>query len=169
MNRIAITGVPGTGKTTATSLLSEKVLNLSEIYERAADGREEDGTWIIDTEKMANIVSDETEKNSVIEGHLSHLLGMSKIAIVMRCHPTELKKRLKKREYDDEKIKENLEAECLGIITNECLEEGLETWEVDTTEIGVEKTAEKIEEIMQGSKIYSIPNIDYNNCIMDLY
>ena len=169
MNRIAITGVPGTGKTTATALLSKKVLNLSEIYERAADGREEDGTWIIDTEKMVNIVSDETEENSVIEGHLSHLLGMSKIAIVMRCHPTELKKRLEKRDYDNEKIKENLEVECLGIITNECLEEGLETWEVDTTEIGVEKTAEKIEEIMQGSKIYSIPNIDYSNCIMDLY
>ena len=104
MNRIAITGIPGTGKTTATALLSKKVLNLSEIYERAADGREEDGTWIIDTEKMANIVSDETEKNSVIEGHLSHLLGMSKIAIVMRCHPTELKKRLEERDYDDEKI-----------------------------------------------------------------
>jgi len=169
MNRMAITGVPGTGKTTVANLLKKNVVNLSEIYEKAADGREEDGTWIIDTEKMATIVSNESDEDGVIEGHLSHLLGISKIAIVLRCHPTELKRRLKKREYSDEKIQENLEAECLGIITNECLEEEIETWEVDTTDITPEKTAKEIEEIIQGSKIYTIPNIDYSNCIMDLY
>ena len=80
-----------------------------------------------------------------------------------------MKKRLKKRKYNDEKIQENLEAECLGIITNECLEEEIETWEVDTTDTTPEKTAKEIEEIIQGSKIYTIPNIDYSNCIMDLY
>ncbi|MBT18236.1 MAG: NMP kinase [Dehalococcoidia bacterium] len=169
MDRIAITGVPGTGKTTVSALLNKNVMNLSDLYEKSADGREEDGTWIIDTEKMATIVANESEDNDMIEGHLSHLLGISKTAIVLRCHPTELKKRLKKRKYNDEKIQENLEAECLGIITNECLEEEIETWEVDTTDTTPEKTAKEIEEIIQGSKIYTIPNIDYSNCIMDLY
>ena len=169
MNRVAITGVPGTGKTTVTKLLKKEVLNLSELYERAADGREDDGTWIIDTEKMAKIVKNESENDSVIEGHLSHLLGIVKTAIVLRCHPNELKKRLEKRKYNKAKIKENLEVECLGIITNECLEEELVTWEVDTTETEPEKTVKIIENILEGSKIYTAPIIDYSNCIMDLY
>ena len=78
-------------------------------------------------------------------------------------------KRLKKRKYNNEKIKENLEVECLGIITNECLEEGLVTWEVDTTETEPEKTVKIIENILRGSKIYTAPKIDYSRCIMDLY
>ena len=55
MDRIAITGVPGTGKTTVSALLNKDVMNLSDLYEKSADGREEDGTWIIDTEKMPTI------------------------------------------------------------------------------------------------------------------
>ena len=109
MDRIAITGVPGTGKTTVSALLNKDVMNLSDLYEKSADGREEDGTWIIDTEKMATIVANESEDNDMIEGHLSHLLGISKTAIVLRCHPTELKKRLKKRGRDS---KFNLMSGC---------------------------------------------------------
>ena len=41
----------------------------------------------------------------------------------MRCNPNELKNRLNSRNYNDEKIKENLEAEALNIISDEAIEQ----------------------------------------------
>jgi len=70
-------------------------------------------------------------ENIIIEGLLSHFMPATHI-IVLRTSPGVLKKRLELRGYSKAKVKENLDAEFLGV----CLEESL--WcknilELDTT------------------------------------
>lgn len=45
----------------------------------------------------------------------------ARLVAVLRCEPTVLRKRLLKRGYPSSKIVENLEAELIGLLLDECL------------------------------------------------
>ena len=72
-----------------------------------------------------------TSKNIIVEGLLSHRMSPTHI-IVLRANPQILKQRLESRHYPKTKIRENLEAEFLGV----CLEESLcnNVLEIDASE-----------------------------------
>lgn len=137
---IAISGVPGTGKSIiAKSLAKEMNANLisikkllSEIPHKYDRKRR---TKIIDTKDLQKAVNKKIIKGTnVIEGHLSHLLK-SDIVIILRCNPKELNKRLKKRGWSELKIRENVQAEILDEITIEALEKHRKkkVFEIDTS------------------------------------
>ena len=164
---ILITGVPGVGKTTIASLLSERLkgvhVNLSELA--LAEGlvtgydcmRE---TSIVDLEKTTTRlreIIDEGQKPLVVEGHFSQDIAPSdsvSIVFVLRRAPWRLKDELESRGYETEKVKENVEAELLDV----CLAEAIEAYgkekvcELDTTGVEANEIIETITSILRGER-----------------
>ena len=136
---VAITGTPGTGKTTLFHLLLESMgkrgyqvmgLDLNNFLREhclLTSRDEKRGSFDVHLTKMREIFRKEfleEEKEAgiiLVEGHLSHYLN-PELCLLLRCAPFELKRRLKKRGYIKEKIRENMEAEALNIIRDEYLE-----------------------------------------------
>lgn len=77
------------------------------------------------------------KKNSglIIDSHLSHYLPKKYVdlCIITKCNLKELQKRLKKRKYNKDKIKENLDAEIFDICLNEAKENKHKIIVIDTT------------------------------------
>ncbi|MDO9536710.1 MAG: adenylate kinase family protein [Thermoplasmata archaeon] len=168
---IALTGTPGTGKTSAAKILAERghiiktVLELAEQYNATETV---DGEVEIDTEKLFGALG-EIDEIIIIEGHLAHLLPNG-LCIILRSHPEILRKRLAERKYSNEKVMENLEAEAIDIILTEALEACEIVCELDTSELTAEKTAEAIERIMNGeADKYPPGKIDWSGAVMDWY
>ena len=171
--RIALTGTPGTGKTTAARLLmnnypvySVKALALDKgCAERYPDEEE----LIVDTECLSMKLRMMEEGDHIIDGHLSHLLEPD-IIIILRCHPEVLMKRLLPRGYSEEKLMENLEAEAIDVILEESLETGKPVYEVDTTERDPDHVVESILDILFGNEDgYEPGKIDWSEVILEWY
>ena len=106
----------------------------------------------------------------VIDSHISHLLDVDKV-IVLRCHPNELKQRLKNREYEDGvniemSVEENINAEALDVILIESINlHGKEkVHEIDGTGEKPEAVAREIERIIAGKsgpKVGLVSFIEY--------
>ena len=170
MVRCALTGTPGTGKTSISDFLDTKVVHLSDYYEEASEGKTKSGEWLIDLDKINTIVSEANLKEVFYEGHTSHTLDNLEMVIILRCDPPVLRKRLTKRNYSKEKINENLEAEALNIIFEEAIENISEDkiFQLDTTDQTPEQSAKKLMNFMNGS-IKLDESYDYSERIMEWY
>jgi len=106
----------------------------------------------------------------IVEGHYAHEMPVD-IVIVLRCHPDELRKRLEKRGYGERKIRENMEAEAMGLITAEALSYyGKDkVFEVDTTNKEVESSAEEVEHIIATRDRKYLARINYMEEILKWY
>jgi len=126
---VAITGTPGTGKTTISNAVSKKLdfahVDVSSIIKsdvkRYGLGWDDERKTIIanipETRKkvLALIRKNEYKrKGFVIDGHFSPEVCKPDLVIVLRCPPKKLYKRLKTRKnYAERSVKENVEAECI--------------------------------------------------------
>ncbi|AKB39678.1 adenylate kinase family protein [Methanosarcina mazei] len=158
---IGLTGTPGTGKTSVSRLLEKrrqwKVIHLNDLIKEECLYTEIDekrdavvadmdlvrSRLIEITEEMGKRTTDEV---IILESHLSHYIADT--VIVMRAYPPELKKRLEKRGYSEEKIRENTEAEALDVILVEASEWCEEIFEVNTTGRSIEEVVHDIEKII---------------------
>lgn len=136
---ILITGTPGAGKSTAALHLSKKTGFQLISINRIADastlvGTDKSGSKIVDIKKLSRKIKGMLKKNAIVEGHLSHLLSFGDIVIVLRINPKILKKRLEKKGFGKEKVRENLEAEALDVCLVESLERHENVYEIDTSE-----------------------------------
>jgi adenylate kinase len=135
--KIAITGTPCAGKTTIAKALAKKLgykyINLNKLAkkENAFIGFDKEmRSRIVDIEKLEKAVK-RLRGNVILDGHFSHCFDVDLI-IVLRCRPDVLLERLKKRyKRNRKKIKENLDAEILGVITSEVI--GKKFFEVDSS------------------------------------
>lgn len=156
--KIAISGTPGTGKTTAAKILAQDAgYFLLDVNEFARARRLTLGTdrkrksAIVDVAALKKEVA-RMEGNLVLEGHLSHFCDAD-IFIILRANPKELSKRMKAKGWREEKIRENAEAEILNICLEEALElHGEKVFEVDTTKKSPREVAGVIKEILAGKK-----------------
>lgn len=153
-----ITGTPGTGKSTVARLLSKKIsferVNISELVEKEKlfiSWDKKHRTKIVDTDGLKvrlEEIAKKIDKDLIIDGHLAHFAPNDIVThnIVLRAHPKELKKRLIKKGFQTEKIKENIEAEALDICLSEAVENyGREkVFEIDTTK----RTAKEVMNII---------------------
>ena len=166
--KISISGVPATGKTEIAKLLSKKLnYNLISINELA---EELDAFVGYDKKRESRILDmDRLEKeikklkcNIILEGHTAHLFHVD-IVIVLRCNPEVLKKRLEKRYPSNPlKVRENLEAEILGVITSEAITKNKKVYEIDTTEKKIEKNVNEILKILKGNtEDFKVGKIDW--------
>ncbi len=171
--KIALTGTPGTGKTSVAKILKEKyrIISLNDFKDMRLYYDELRDTYVVDIEKIKKEVDKIDDKEPVIiEGHYSQDMNVD-LVIVLRCHPDELKNRLKKRGYGEMKIMENVEAEAMGIITEECLSKFPEekVYEIDTTSRNPKETADAVEEIIRGKGKEYRTRISYMEEILKWY
>jgi len=149
---IALTGTPGTGKSTVADELSRRghpVVRANDtIGPYIIEEDEERKAHVIDTDRWCDEFS---IKEGIVEGHLTHLLPAGRV-IVLRCRPDILKERLAARGYHDEKIAENVEAELLDVVLVEAMEEHTPEmiYEIDATDKTVAEVADMVEGIMTG-------------------
>lgn len=171
-NTIFITGTPCTGKTTVSEVLSEKLnCRLIKINDLAIEndyvlGIDEDkGYKIIDidalNDKVSQIISD-SEELIIFEGHLAHLCSGADKIIVLRVHPEILRKRLEERDYSESKIRENLEAEAMGVCTAEAFDEyGDRISEIDVGELSVDEIVDLIDDVISDKKEFPVGEVDF--------
>lgn len=169
---IGLTGTPGTGKTSVGKLLEKrrgwKVIYLNDLIKEEklySEVDEKRDAVIADMElvrvRLEKILeTGENEKDEghkedgnhnnkeiiLLESHLAHHIADT--VIVLRAYPPELKKRLGKRGYSEEKVNENAEAEAIDLILVEADEWCEKVFEVNTTGRTAEETAEDVEKII---------------------
>jgi adenylate kinase len=98
----------------------------------------------------------------IFEGHLAHLCDGADKVIILRVHPDVLRPRLEARKYSQSKVRENLEAEAMGVCTAEAYEiYGEDVQEIDATELGVEEIVDLISGIIIGEIKLSVGEIDF--------
>lgn len=150
---IIITGTPGTGKTTTANFLSSKInckcIRISDVADEACTGVE-GNSKVIDVKKLSKKIRKIIQGDAIIEGHLSHLLGIGDIVIVLRTNPEILKQRLVKHGFKGEKLRENLEAEALDVCLIESLERHKSVYEIDTSHKTPSIVVEDILKILEG-------------------
>ena len=172
LKTIFITGTPCTGKTTVSEKLSQKLgCRLIKINELAIENDfvlgidDEKGYKVIDipalNEKVSQIISGSDEL-LIFEGHLAHLCDGADKVIVLRVRPEILKKRLEARNYSEAKIRENLEAEAMGICTSEAFEiYGDNISEIDVSELAIDEIVDEIGDVILAKKTFGFGEIDF--------
>ena len=174
--RVAISGTPGTGKTSVGETLNSRghaVIELNDfIKKKRLEGRldRRRGTREVDVKALDEaLLASVTEQNVICIGHLAHLLTVD-IIIILRCRPSVLRQRLERRAYPKRKITENVEAEACDVILVEAAETGKTVLEIDTTTRTPGETAEAVEEILAGEREkYVMGNIDWSEEVLDWF
>lgn len=171
-NTIFITGTPCTGKTTVSEVLSNKLgCKLIKINDLAIENDfvlgidDEKGYKVIDIDALdekVNEIIGSSEELLIFEGHLAHLCSGADKVIVLRVHPDTLRTRLEGRDYLEAKIRENLEAEAMGVCTAEAYDiYGEDVCEIDVTDLTVDEIVSEISEVIFDGKSFDVGYIDY--------
>jgi len=158
-----ITGTPGTGKSMVSEELARRGHTIVHINDTVAPyvsaNDEERDSRIIDIDHWA---AEFVPVDGFVEGHIAHLLPCDRI-VVLRCRPDILKNRLASRNYREEKILENIEAEVLDVCLIETVEEfkPYQILELDTTVHDVPYCADQIERFVKGDIPSEFGTIDW--------
>ena len=165
---IALTGTPGTGKSTVALGLQAKgwrILEVNDLARRHGLFRSKDpvrDSYDLDPDELQEALEGEGFDDGILVGHLSHLLDVDMV-IVLRCHPEVLANRLEARRWPLAKIRENALAESLDIILAEAVDSGAPVFEVNTTELSLAETEAAALAILAGEKEkYAVGNIDWS-------
>lgn len=157
LKAVLITGTPSTGKTTVAKALAEEMgcryIDVKEIIKEQglSEGYDKKRKCdIVDENKLRKILDDMIEKTRecmIIDSHMSHFsTNKDTVCVVTRCSIAELERRMKERDYDNDKIEDNKECEIMEVCENEAFELGHKLVIVDTTNsFDVKKIKKEIE------------------------
>ncbi|ELZ01113.1 adenylate kinase [Natrialba chahannaoensis JCM 10990] len=188
--RIAVTGTPGTGKTTATELLADRLAGEEEAdsEDGNADGEAtdldefevvhlndvlaEEGLYtevdpdreskVADLDGLSEWLDDHDADTLVVDSHLAHHFDADRVA-VLRCAPEDLADRLRERGETEGKAAENAESEALDVILSEAVDQhGLESvYEIDTTDREPAAVADELAAVVAGERAPSAGEVDF--------
>jgi adenylate kinase len=163
--RVAVTGTPGTGKTSATDLLDTDldVIHLNEVIEREGltTGRDEErDSLVADLDAVAEWLGDRDDV--LVESHLAHHFDADRV-VVLRCHPETLEARLRERGESEASAEENAESEALDVVLSEAVDRhGLDSvYEIETTDRSPDAVATEIERVVAGDRDPSAGEVSY--------
>lgn len=153
---ICITGTPGAGKTTLARRLARRLdmpyIDLNQLirdnglYESYDRSRR---CYVVDEAKFAGYMEDHKE-DAILDSHMSHFLPKSMVSccIVCRCDLGMLNRRLIKRGYNPQKIRDNLNSEIFEVCLTEAQEQGHRIFTLDcTSEISEKQLADLADSI----------------------
>lgn len=143
---IIVSGTPGTGKTFVARKLAKKFkfkyVDVKRIIPRhglkdSYDKKRK--SWVVDEKKLAKVLEKmikESKDSLVIDSHLSHFISPKSVdlCVITKCNLKVLERRLKKKGYSKDKIRENMDSEIFDICLNEAKEIGHKIQVIDTTE-----------------------------------
>jgi len=169
---IALTGTPGTGKTTISNVLKDefglKVVDLNEVIRSSQYYIGWDDTRDCGVVDLEALKAHPFEDGLVLEGHISHHLPVDRV-IVLRTNPAVLRGRLQKKGFSENKIRENIEAEIVDVILIEALGlHGNNVYEVDSSG-SVSAAAQLVWEITQGRSLerFGVGKYDWTGYLND--
>jgi len=151
---VALTGTPGTGKSSVAAVLDGRGYYVLHVDRLAAErglyvGRDPvRGSMEVDVDALRREIR-VSAKTGFLVSHYAHLLDVN-LAVVLRCHPRTLAERLRGRGWPDAKVRENVEAEAIDVITQEAAARLARVYEVDTTSASPETTANAVLDILRG-------------------
>ena len=171
---VSVSGTPGTGKTSSCAALTRRGYTVVDLDQVARAGG-----FIIGRDESRD--SDEVDvdalrenlrvpaKIAFLKGHYSHMMDVN-LAIVLRCRPSVLRARLEDRGWSGAKVQENLEAEAIDSILQDAVERLERVYEIDTTTLTPEQTAQEILEILQGNtKGHEPGSVDWSEEVLSWY
>jgi len=161
---IAISGTPGTGKTSVGQLLKDRLgaelIDLSSVIREQGlftDKDKERDTLIADLDRLRKYLTTYLKQSTsqcIIVGHFADEVPEKNLGylIILRCHPVLLTKRLRKRKWSYKKILENVQAEILDVCTSQALQHHSsdKIFEVDTSKLSEREVVDAIETIIAG-------------------
>ncbi len=163
--RVAVTGTPGTGKTTATELLEtdRDVIHLNDVIksEGFSTGTDEErGSLVADMDALEKWL--DGREDAIVESHLAHNFEADRV-VVLRAHPDTVVERLRERGDSDSKAYENAESEALDVVLSEAVHHhGTENvYEIDTTDRDPEAVAAEIAAVVAGEREPSAGTVSY--------
>jgi adenylate kinase len=168
--RVALTGTPGTGKTTATSegRLDVPVVHLNEAVRDAGlhEGTDPDrGSLVADLDAVREwLDANAPAGDHVVESHLAHRLPADRV-VVLRCRPETLHERLRERGESAASARENAESEALDVVLGEAVaEHGRErVHEVDATGLSPDEVAAAVRAVLAGEREPSAGDVDFTD------
>lgn len=166
-DRVAVTGTPGTGKSTATALLADEygVIHLNERItgndELWSERDAERDTLVADLDAVADHLGDWT---GVLDSHLAHRFAVDRV-VVLRCRPETIERRLHDRGESASTAAENAESEALDVLLSEAVSaHGRENvYEVDATELEPEAVAAEVRAVIEGGREPSAGTVDFTD------
>lgn len=165
--RVALTGTPGTGKTTVAERLDSDldVIHLNDVV------RERDLTTGHDEQRDSAVVDFDAvaawldgRDDVLFESHLAHQFDADRV-VVLRCHPEQLEKRLAADGVPAESVSENAESEALDVVLTEAVEKhGVENvYEIDTTDESVEAVVSAVQAVIDGQREPAAGTVSFVN------
>ncbi len=163
--RVAVTGTPGTGKTTAVDAVDTDldVVHLNEIIK--SEGLttirdDERDTLVVDMDALAAWL--DGRDDILFESHLAHQFDADRV-VVLRCRPDKLEERLAERGESESSAAENAESEALDLILSESVNRHGEdaVYEIETTDTDPDDVADAIEAVVAGEREPSAGTVSY--------
>jgi len=165
--RVAVTGTPGTGKTTATDLLDAgpDVIHLNEVVREAGltAGTDADrDSAIADVAAVGDYL--DGREDVLFESHLAHRFAADRV-VVLRCDPETVERRLRDRGESADSATENAESEALDLILSEAVAQHGDdaVYEIDTTDRSPEAVASEIAAVVAGERDPSAGTVDFTD------
>ena len=119
---VGVTGTPGTGKKSVAvelaDLLGFTAKDVNALARELGCAERTGESEVVDIERLSRALLERTWRGVVFHGHLLPDLfrgGRIDYVAVLRCDPSILKERLWARGYRGDHLRENLEAELIGV------------------------------------------------------
>jgi adenylate kinase len=158
---LALTGTPGTGKSAVGDALARRGVHVVRVSQAARelgavvgfDRRRQSDE--VDVRKLGRALARKlagAPGDVVLEGHLAHHLPVDS-AVVLRCPPAVLARRLVRRRWPQAKVRENACAEALGVIVTEAVESlgRSAVFEVTTSGVAPARCAALVRRVLSGT------------------